>query len=295
MNTPDLESMLRAAPQPPVPASLQERLVNQVRLDRAASTGRQPMPSAGWLQRWWPTLLAGGGILACAATLITQQREIRHLQEVVASIQFEGTRASAAIMGFSSPVAADTVSTIDEARSEILSLRAERTERTARNDAARQLADENRQLENQITLNAGVSPEELAILDEALDKVRSIKCVNNMKNIGLAIRVWANDHQNSFPSDLLSLTRELGTPKMLICPSDPRPVPAPDWATFNRGQISYEFLNPGGTEREFTCVAARCPYHQNLLLSDGSVQMSYADGSNLTSRLVSRDGKLYLE
>ena len=38
---------------------------------------------------------------------------------------------------------------------------------------------------------------------------RSIKCVNNLKNIGLAYRIWAVDHNDSFPFNVS--TNEGGT------------------------------------------------------------------------------------
>ncbi len=74
-------------------------------------------------------------------------------------------------------------------------------------------------------------------------KVRAsrIKCINNLKNVGLAMRVFATDHEDRYPMELplaqggtrelvndptlvwlhfAAVSNELNTPKLLLCPSD---------------------------------------------------------------------------
>jgi competence protein ComGC len=72
---------------------------------------------------------------------------------------------------------------------------------------------------------------------------RRIKCVNNLKNLGLGLRIFAMDNNGMFPwavpvreggslEDLADeqriwrhvavLSNELSTPKVLLCPKDPR-------------------------------------------------------------------------
>src|ERR1700722_5091028 len=90
-----------------------------------------------------------------------------------------------------------------------------------------------------------------------------ITCVNNLKEIGLAYLVWANDHNDRFPASdsasdggwIESLTsadqgfrcwtnyaimaNELGqVPKLLICPADKR-KPANTWPNFANTNLSY--------------------------------------------------------
>ncbi len=68
-----------------------------------------------------------------------------------------------------------------------------------------------------------------------------INCTNNLKQVGLAFRIWATDSMDSYPMGastndggvkelaeqgsayaiFLSLSNELNTPKILICPDDP--------------------------------------------------------------------------
>jgi hypothetical protein len=297
MNTPELESILRAAPRPPAPAGLQQRLVSQVRLP-AAGTNGEPVIGGNWFRRWWPTLLFGGGVLACAATLLTQQGQIRELRaqlEAAPEAQMEPGVVASGSRSQAAPALPESTSSTEDKRAEILRLRAELAELKAGSALAEQLTAENRQLETQIAAQSGLTAEDLEAMEAAKAKSQSIQCVNNLKNIGLALRIWATDNQDTFPMDLLSLTNELSTPKLLACPSDTGRSVAPNWASFGPGNLSYEFLAPGGTDAEPTCVAARCLIHRHIALSDGSVQQSVGDGSNLSRRYVNRNGKLYLE
>ena len=69
-----------------------------------------------------------------------------------------------------------------------------------------------------------------------------IFCISNMKQIGLAFRMWSNDHNDKFPMQFdadkegtreaiekqepwrhfVALSNELSTPKVLACPADDR-------------------------------------------------------------------------
>ncbi len=93
-------------------------------------------------------------------------------------------------------------------------------------------------------------------------------CVNNLKQVGLAFRLWAQDNDNKYPmqvaitnggamepalgGDTISLfqvmSNELNTPKILCCPLDEQR----SWATnftsdFYRTNISY-FVNLDATD-----------------------------------------------
>ena len=64
----------------------------------------------------------------------------------------------------------------------------------------------------------------LPSLAKAKQKAQTINCVNNMKQLGLAARLYAGDNNNKLPasknwSDLLSPT--VGSPKVFVCPTDP--------------------------------------------------------------------------
>src|SRR5262245_37884178 len=95
-----------------------------------------------------------------------------------------------------------------------------------------------------------------ALLVPALAKAKAraqrVACLNNQKQIGLSLVLWADDHEDRFPSTVdvseggskaqletwqhfLTLTNELVTPKILHCPSDPVKQIASDFTTAPTG------------------------------------------------------------
>ncbi|HON07453.1 MAG TPA: type II secretion system protein [Verrucomicrobiota bacterium] len=92
----------------------------------------------------------------------------------------------------------------------------------------------------------------LPALAKAKAKAQRISCVNNLKQIGLAFRMFANDNDGRYPwkvdeSDggtkgatdqrtfrhFLVVSNELSTPKVLVCPSDGERTLTSDWAIFD--------------------------------------------------------------
>lgn len=114
----------------------------------------------------------------------------------------------------------------------------------------------------------------LPALAKAKGKAQTINCVNNMKQVALAARIWANDHNDTYPPDIITMSNELNTPKILTCPDDKSKTRAMDWAGFSASEnLSYEFLTPGAKEADILSQTAfRCPVHENIALGDGSVQ-----------------------
>ena len=114
----------------------------------------------------------------------------------------------------------------------------------------------------------------LPALAKAKAKAQQITCVSNMKQIGLAARMWSNDNGGKFPPDFMSMSNGLATPKILVCPGDGSRTKAMDWSTFSPANVSYEYLEPGIAEKgaEQT-VVFQCPIHGSTGLGDGSVRM----------------------
>lgn len=298
MNPAELESALRSAPVPAVPAGLRERLGREARAALSSSRKDVAPEKESFLRRAWPLLWIGGGLLAAAATWVLQQGAIEDLRSRLA----EGTGS----VEVPSPAAKDPAAgasdaaseSVRERREEVVQLRTELARLRADEMRFRSLAAENRDLEARFLEQAGVAPEDLAAMDAARERAASIRCVNNLKQIGLALRVWATDYADRFPGDFLSLTNELTTPIVLVCPADPGGTTNSAWALFRESQSSYEYLAPGisvpnGSDDERNRVSARCRIHQHVLLSDGSVQRMDGPGANPTGHLVSRNGKLY--
>jgi hypothetical protein len=122
--------------------------------------------------------------------------------------------------------------------------------------------------EGSLAETAKLTPEEsLSLKQEA----QATQCVNNLKQIGLAARLWASDHNNVFPPDLATMKNELATPKILFCPAAPGGVEATTWEELNPATISYQFLNPNGNESDPQKPLTFCPLHNTIVLSDGSV------------------------
>ena len=116
----------------------------------------------------------------------------------------------------------------------------------------------------------------------AKNRAQSITCVSNLKQIGLAARMYSNDHKDTFPPDFFAMSNELNSPKILVCPADPtRAVPAnANWSNFSKQNISYVYLGAGMKEDANSprAVILRCPIHGHVCFGDGSVQQNNQNG-----------------
>ncbi len=299
MNLSDIENILHAAPRPTPPAGLKERLISQVRLPAvrpASPDSESVLAVSGWLRRWWPVLAPATVSLACAVGLTLQQMEIRSLRQSIEQL----SRGSAPKPGF---VPAPTVQTNDAAPQADAAARTQQ-EVARLKELARQLAAEVAELEQMRTEKTKLrtqvaapppgflTPEETEALAKAKERAESIACANNLKQIGLAMRTWALDNGDMSPPNVLDMTNQLVTPKILTCPADRGREPAKDWASYTAANCSYEYLAPSAPDTEPDRVAFRCPIHGNVGLFDGSVQRAIA--KEHPELLTQRGGKLYL-
>src|SRR5438445_8561169 len=92
----------------------------------------------------------------------------------------------------------------------------------------------------------------LPALAKAKAKAQRIKCVNNLKNVGLAFRIFSTDNGDRFPFQIstndggsseytattlpqfvwyhfAAISNELSTPKIVTCPSDGKVTAANSW------------------------------------------------------------------
>ena len=109
----------------------------------------------------------------------------------------------------------------------------------------------------------------LPALAAAKRRAQRISCVNNLKEISLAFSLWAGDHDGDYPMSVSTsdggasenictaahtatgnwgftnvfvvMSKELNTPKVLLCPSDKARLAATNfaWLTSNTNSMSY--------------------------------------------------------
>jgi hypothetical protein len=112
----------------------------------------------------------------------------------------------------------------------------------------------------------------LPALAKAKAKAQRISCVNNMKQVALAARIYANNHNELLPPNISSLSNDLPNLRVLVCPADQDHTVATDWSSFSDTEnVTYEYLMPGANENQPQKVMFRCAIHNNVALADGSV------------------------
>lgn len=109
-------------------------------------------------------------------------------------------------------------------------------------------------------------------LPKACCKAQRISCVNNLKQVGLAFRIWAGDSADRFPMRVSVtnggtmewvasgtvwphfqvISNELNTTKVINCPTDPQYY-ATNWTVLANSNISY-FIGVDATENEPTTL-----------------------------------------
>jgi prepilin-type N-terminal cleavage/methylation domain-containing protein len=110
----------------------------------------------------------------------------------------------------------------------------------------------------------------LPALSRAKAKTQRISCVNNLKQIGLALRLWADSHEGRYPwkidqslgggkpngsgnarvnFQLTLVSNELGSTRSLLCPNDVRKVAATNFASLLSTNISYALCVEADEER----------------------------------------------
>jgi hypothetical protein len=139
----------------------------------------------------------------------------------------------------------------------------------------------------------------LPALAKSKSRAQSIVCVNNLKQIGLAFRIWSLDHGDQFPFNVSTsnggtlelcargedgfdlnsfrhfqvMSNELSTPKILICPADPSKQLASNFSNLQGNNVSYRVRTGANiTELSPQEVLVHCPVHGHDALCDGSVQ-----------------------
>ncbi len=129
-------------------------------------------------------------------------------------------------------------------------------------------------------------------LRDSRERAEMIRCRNSLKNLGLASRIFAVDHNGRYPASWIEITNEFGSGRIFFCslaPSGYVPGQSMEEA-INRA--TYVYRGAGAVEGEAGRVVTFCPHHGHILMTDGEVlelerPLAEAD-------FDSKDGKLYL-
>jgi hypothetical protein len=276
MNADRLEKLLQKAPSVRTPPALLQDLQSEIVLPRDASRStRRDSLDRAWFRRWVPALGFALWFLGCVVVLGIQASRIAEVREQ------KRVLASAKMSAEQQALAAETPATtssneIEQLKKDLADVQRLRTETE---QLRLELAELPKiRMEND-QLRAGLKPPvitepapEQDFFSFQADRATKVKCVHNLKQVGLAARLWAKDNGDVLAPSFEAMKAELNTDKVTFCPSD--------------GTTRYELLSPGASQAEPQIVYTCCPVHQNVGLADGSVQMLREN-----QKVVQRDGK----
>jgi hypothetical protein len=253
------------------------------------------MYPGSWLGRWWPALAPAAVSLACAVVVTVQQMELRDLKQTIQSLSqgVAGAAPAPVEATVHSPAAGDPSGTEEQ---EIARLQDLAKRLAGEVEQLQQLRAENEKLRAQLAAAAtpGLAAEEAAAMAENMAKAASDRCGNNLKRLGISVRVWAQDNEMLLPPDNMQcMSNEISETLVLVCPSDTGRQAAANWTAYTSANCSYEYLGGSGgrSDQEPDRVLFRCPFHGSIGLADTSVLIGVAKAH--PEYLVRKDGKLY--
>lgn len=80
----------------------------------------------------------------------------------------------------------------------------------------------------------------LPAIAQARERARRISCANNLREVGLGVKMYAGDHRERFPDSAKGVSRYIaGQAKLFACPSDAARTPTNDVGTMTADNMSY--------------------------------------------------------
>jgi hypothetical protein len=143
----------------------------------------------------------------------------------------------------------------------------------------------------------GIVPERqsgFVVFESAGETAAQMLCINNLKQLGLAARIYSSDNEGNYPSHIELLTNSIQAPNVLVCHSDTNRHAAATWAEFDPAlHVTYAYHGASVKESDAGHVLFHCPIHGHVTLGDGSVQQGQLDshgGSGSQVRYMIRPG-----
>lgn len=295
MNDTAIESALFHAPKPVAPPELLQRLQAAIVLPRPSEAIELPRIRHNPLRHWFPALAFSLILLSCAIMVAVQvnwstnlKRQNEKLQAITAALpQLQEQHA----VWEKSLAQQQELEQLRKDNEEVHQLQAEVARLQNVPAEIQRMRNENRRLSLAPATSNFASGANF--FDETQRENDRIHCVNNLKQLGLAVRIWAGDHNGKDSISLVAMSNELSTVKILICPNDKarQPYLSLSWSEFKDEMTSYQYLPQPDDDAHPDCIVAKCSIHNNYLLADGSVhQINPAKFHE-----VQRDGRWYLE
>jgi len=129
----------------------------------------------------------------------------------------------------------------------------------------------------------------LPALSGAKKKGTGAECINNLKQVGIGMRLWANDNEEKFPWQLdvtkggslnsgdwtdhfRIASNELSTPKILLCPTDKQKIAGELWTKLD-GDKHISFF--AGLDAEDTKPQTILSGDRNVVGGGGGVDLTW--------------------
>jgi prepilin-type processing-associated H-X9-DG protein len=293
MNDEKIEELLRKAPGVKTPAGLHQTLQGEIRLPQRGATDAISFAPRPWLRRWLPELSFAILFITCFVAIGVQLKVLSNMTVVHAGPVEPRDREQDRVW-----VEKLQLEHLRKDNADLHRLREEVNKLQADLGEVEKLRAENQKLQ---ALNSAVATQSSAegSLDDALEKekaqAQAIQCVNNLKQIGLSERIWAQDNGGKFTSNFISMSNELSTPFILKCPTD-KNTSATNFVDIIPANISYQMVSTDCTEDAAdlsNLVLIQCPVHGTLLFADGHVE-SITPERRKQLQYKKVDGKTYL-
>lgn len=101
------------------------------------------------------------------------------------------------------------------------------------------------------------------------------ECFHQLRSLGIAFRIYADDHNGALPSSFAGMSNEVNNPWLLFCPADPKRTPFAEKSSipWDSPKFTYQLLQPGRLLDQVTNQPIiRCPIHDLEVLGDDTVQ-----------------------